>query len=235
MQISVPKPGKGFINPANAFRSIKTSIIGVYGGSEDFQNKYIFTEIETAQELLQFKENQITGIEIKLKNASNSENVQEEIQALLGANLKIETRKQLNKLYYKVINSENFISYLIFTLIVIIALFNVIGAIIMMIIDKRQNLKTLFNLGATVTEIKHIFVTQGFLLTLFGMTIGLTIGTIAVLLQKRFGFFEIIPNLAYPVEFRWFNLLVVILTISILGYIAAKIASSRISNNFIKK
>ena len=138
-------------------------------------------------------------------------------------------------MYYKVINSENFISYLIFTLIVIIALFNVIGAIIMMIIDKRQNLKTLFNLGATVKEIKQIFVTQGFLLTLFGMAIGLTIATIAVLFQIYTGYFKIIGNIPYPMEFKWFNLMVVILTISVLGFIASKIASSRISSNFIEK
>ncbi|WP_368389516.1 ABC transporter permease [Tenacibaculum sp. 1_MG-2023] len=235
LTISVPKPGKGFINPATAFRSVKTQIIGVYGGSEEFQNKYVFTEINTAQELLRYDKNQLTGIEIRLNNALLSKDVQEELQLKLGNSLKVETREQLNELYYKVINSENFISYLIFTLIVIIALFNVIGAVIMMIIDKRKNLKTLANLGATVKEIKQIFVTQGFLLTLFGMAIGLFIGVVLVLLQKEFGFFMITQNLPYPVDFKWFNLFVVIATISVLGFIAAKIASSRISANFIEK
>ena len=105
----------------------------------------------------------------------------------------------------------------------------------MMIIDKKQNLKTLFNLGTTVGQIKRIFVLQGFLLTLVGMGIGLFIGIVLVLIQQRFGVFMITDTLAYPVEFRWFNLFVVMLTISILGYIAAKIASSRISKAFIEK
>jgi lipoprotein-releasing system permease protein len=105
----------------------------------------------------------------------------------------------------------------------------------MMIIDKKENLKTLFSLGASVKEIKKVFVFQGFLLTLFGMLIGLTLGIILVFLQKEFGLFMITQNLAYPVEFRFTNLLVVILTITVLGFIASKIASSRISKEFIER
>ena len=105
----------------------------------------------------------------------------------------------------------------------------------MMIIDKKQNLKTLFNLGVTIKEIKRIFVLQGFLLTLFGLFIGLSIGTILILLQKQFSFFMITQSIPYPVEFRFMNLLIVAITISILGFIASKIASSRISANFIEK
>jgi lipoprotein-releasing system permease protein len=147
----------------------------------------------------------------------------------------VQTKAQLNEVFYKVINTENLVSYLIFTLIIIIALFNVIGAIIMMIIDKKQNLKTLFNLGASLQEIKRIFILQGFLLTFFGMCIGLFLGIILVFLQNKFEIFMIVPNLAYPVEFRFTNLLIVFFTITILGFTAAKIASSRISAEFIDK
>ena len=157
------------------------------------------------------------------------------LQNELGDSYKVATKAQFNAITYKVLNTERLISYLIFTLIIIIALFNVIGAIIMMIIDKKQNLKTLFNLGVTIKEIKRIFVLQGFLLTLFGLFIGLSIGTILILLQKQFSFFMITQSIPYPVEFRFMNLLIVAITISILGFIASKIASSRISANFIEK
>jgi len=153
----------------------------------------------------------------------------------LGAGFKVQTKAQLNEVFYKVINTENVVSYLIFTLIIIIALFNVIGSIIMMIIDKKDNLKTLFSLGATVAEIKKIFVIQGFLLTLFGMTFGLILGVILVFLQKEFGLFMITESMAYPVEFQFSNLVVVIFTITFLGFIAAKIASSRITKEFIER
>ena len=212
LSILVPKPGTGFINPNNAFYKTDVQIIGLYIGTEDFESKYVFVNLEQAKDLLKFDENQITGIELKLVDSLKADAVAEELQNNLGTTFRVQTKEQLNEIFYKVINTENFVSYLIFTLIVIIALFNVIGTIIMMIIDKKENLKTLYNLGTTVKEIKKIFVLQGFLLTFFGMIIGLLIGVIAVFLQDKYGFFMITENLPYPVEFRFFNLLIVILT-----------------------
>ena len=235
LKIMIPKPGKGFINPRNPFYKIETQIVGVYSGTEEFENKYVFTAIERARDLLRFKENQVTAIELKLNDAQDSDAIAELLRNQLGQDFKVRTKAQLNEVFYKVINTENFVSYLIFTLIVIIALFNVIGAIIMMIIDKKENLKTLFNLGASLKEIKKIFILQGFLLTFFGMCIGLFLGIGLVFLQKKFELFMIVPNLAYPVAFRFTNLLIVFVTITVLGFIAAKIASSRISTTFLEK
>ncbi|WP_299709948.1 FtsX-like permease family protein [uncultured Tenacibaculum sp.] len=234
LEIFMPKPGTGIINPNSAYRSVKTQVVGIYGGAEEFINKYVFTELEVAQELMGYKANKISGIELKVKNTDNVDRIAEDLQQTLGSKYKVQTRAQLNELYLKVINTENFVSYLIFTLIVIIALFNLIGAIIMMIIDKRKNLKTLLNLGTTVKQIKKIFVYQGFLLCVVGMITGLLLGIVLVFLQQQFELFKIGPDLAYPVEFRWFNLFVVIATILSLGYLASRIASSRITKNFIE-
>lgn len=235
LQIYIPKPGKGLLNPNNAFRTINVQIVGVYSGSEEFQNKYVFTELEVAQQLLNYKNDVITGVEIKLRDPNKVEEEATLLQKHLGDQFKVQTRVQLNALIYKVINTENFVSYLIFTLIVIIALFNVIGAIIMMIIDKRKNLKTLVSLGASLKNIKQIFVLQGFLLCIVGMIIGLIIGIVLVLLQQQFSLFMLTQSVPYPVEFKISNLLIVIGTILTLGFLAAKIASSRISVDFIEK
>ena len=235
LKIMIPKPGKGFINPRKPFYDIETQIVGVYLGTEEFESKYVFTAIAKARELLRYTENQVTAIELRLKDGKTADGFADQLGEKLGENFKVQTKEQLNEVFYKVINTENFVSYLIFTLIVIIALFNVIGAIIMMIIDKKANLKTLFSLGATIKEIKKIFILQGFLLTFFGMCVGLFLGIVLVFLQKKFEIFMIVPNLAYPVEFRFTNLLIVFFTITILGFIAAKIASSRISASFIEK
>ncbi len=235
LSIMIPKPGTGFINPLNAFYTLNTQIVGVYSGTEEFTNKFVYVDISAARKLLKYKKNQVTGIELKLIDNSNPDNVSNQLQNQLGNSYKVQTKEQLNEVFYKVINTENFVSYLIFTLIVIIALFNVIGAIIMMIIDKKSNLKTLFSLGTSVREIKKIFELQGFLLTFLGMLIGLVLAIILVILQQQFGLFMITQNLPYPVEFRLSNLLIVILTITILGYIASKIASSRISKEFIER
>ena len=236
LQIKVPKPGTGLIlSASSAFNEADVQISGVYTGLEEFENKYVFVNLALAQKLLSYEENQVTSIELRLQENVNPDAFATNLQKKLGSHFKVATKTQFNAITYKVLNTERLISYLIFTLIIIIALFNVIGAIIMMIIDKKQNLKTLFNLGVTIKEIKRIFVLQGFLLTVFGLFIGLLMGTILILLQKQFAFFMITQSIPYPVEFRLMNLLIVAITISILGFIASKIASSSISANFIEK
>ena len=235
LEILVPKVGTGFLNPSRSFRKINTQIAGIYYATEDFENNYVFISNAQAQQLLNFKSDQFTGIEIKLKPEIDAANYAESVQEKLGIQYKVQTRAQLNELFYKVINTENFISYLIFTLIVIIAMFNIIGSIIMMIIDKKKNLKTLLSLGVSMSEIKKIFVLQGFLLTLISMTVGLFLSVILVIIQQNFQIFMITSSIPYPVELRGSNLLVVITTITVLGFLAAKVASSRISLGFIDK
>lgn len=233
LEIYVPKPGVRFMTANNAFSKVNVQIVGTYSGTEDFANKYVFVNSLMARELLDFESNRITAMELKLVKDADADAVARQLQKKLGTAYQVKTKAQLNELYYKVINTENFVSYLIFTLIVIIALFNVIGAIIMMIIEKKSNLKTLFNLGVTIKEIKRIFVLQGFLLTFFGMLIGLSIGVVLVFLQQAFGWFKIVGEMPYPIEFRFSNLFIVIFTITILGFLASKIAGSRISKEFI--
>ena len=235
LQIMIPKPGTGFINPQNAFYKTKVQIVGLYTGTEDFENTYVFTTLDQARNLLHFAENQLSSLELKLKSEGNPDDVVIALQQQLGDQFRIQTKAQLNAVFYKVINTENFVSYLIFTLIAIVALFNVIGAIIMMIIDKKSNLKTLFNLGATLKEVKSIFVYQGFLLSFLGMMLGLLLGIILVILQQKYSLFMITDTIPYPVELRFSNILIVFVTITILGFVAAKIASSRLSKVFIKK
>ncbi|MCK4562167.1 MAG: ABC transporter permease [Flavobacteriaceae bacterium] len=235
LKIFVPKPGTGYItNPKTAFSQINTQPIGVYRLTDDLDKKYVYANLQLAQELLGYKYNQISAIELKLTKGSNPGKVQETLQNKLGSKFKIQTREQLNSVFYKMLNTENLASYLVFTLILIIALFNVIGAIVMMIIDKRDNLKTLFHLGATIKEIRKVFVLQGFLLTLLGLLVGLIIAIPFILLQKKYGFIMITESLAYPVEFHLANVLTVILTIVVLGFLAAKIASARISRKLVE-
>ena len=231
----VPKPGKGYINnPNNAFNQINIYPIGVFKLTEDLDKNYVFSHLELAQTLLNYQASQISAIELRLKDDVDKVAMAATLASKLGNEYTIQTREQLNAVFYRMINTENLVSYLVFTLILIIALFNVIGAIVMMILDKKDNLTTLFSLGATLKEIRGVFVLQGFLLSIFGLVVGLGIAIIFVLLQKQFGFIMITPSLAYPVEFKLLNVMVVALTIASLGFLAAKIASSRISYKLIQ-
>jgi len=235
LKIYVPKPGKGYItNPKTAFSQVNTQPIGIYRLTDDIDKKYVYANLGLAQELLNYEPNQISALELKLAKGISVKDVQKELQNTLGPKYRIQTRRQLNSVFYKMLNTENLASYLVFTLILVIALFNVIGAIVMMIIDKRDNLKTLFHLGSTIKEIRKIFVFQGFLLTLFGLFVGLLLAIPFVILQKKYGFIMITQSLAYPVEFLMSNVLIVVLTIVVLGYLAAKIASARISKKLIE-
>ncbi len=234
LKIYVPKPGLGYINdPRDGFTMIQAQNIGIYALTDEVDHKYVFTNIKLAQNLLSYNDDQISGIEINVIPNELIPNVKRVLEKNLGENYKIETREQLNSLFYKMLNTENLVLYFIFTLVLIIALFNVIGAIIMMILDKKDNLKTLSNLGVTIVEIRQIFVLHGFLLTLFGLIIGLIIGSILIFLQLEFQLFMITKTLAYPVEFTFVNLGIVIVTIVVLGFFASIIASSRISAKVI--
>ena len=234
LKVYVPKPGKGYIsNPKTAFNQVNLQPVGVFRLTEELDNKYVFSHLDLAQSLLNYKPNQITALELELTTTANQKTVIDKLQIALGENYKIETRAQLNSVFHKMLNTENLVSYLIFTLILIIALFNVIGAIVMMILDKRENLKTLFSLGASIHEIKKIFIYQGFLLTFFGLIIGLILSITFILLQQKFGLIMITKSLPYPVKFTFFNVAIVFFTILTLGYLAAIIASSRISKKII--
>lgn len=235
LKIFVPKPGKGYItNPKTAFKSISTQPIGIYRLTDDLDKKYVFGNLVLTQDLLDYKPDQVTAVELKVSEDAGLKDVQQDLQKKLGTKFKVQTRQQLNSVFYKMLNTENLASYLVFTLILIIALFNVIGAIVMMIIDKRSNLKTLFHLGADIKEIRKIFVLQGFLLTFFGLVVGLLIAIPFILLQKKYGMIMITQSLAYPVEFHLSNVLIVIFTIVILGYLAALIASGRIGKKLVE-
>jgi lipoprotein-releasing system permease protein len=131
------------------------------------------------------------------------------------------------------LNTENIAVYLIFTLVIVVALFNLIGALIMMILDKKGNLKTLFNLGVEIKDLRKIFLLQGTLLSVFGGVIGLLLGIVIVVLQQQFELIMITPTMAYPIVFTLENVLIVLGTIISLGFIASLIASSRISKKLL--
>ena len=173
-------------------------------------------------------------MEFRLVTGADEDVVRVKIQAILGDRVIIKNRAQLNDALYKMLNTENLAVYLIFTLVLIIALFNVIGSIIMMILDKKKTLHTLFNLGATLKEIRRIFFYQGSLMTLFGGIIGLLIGLSIVIMQKIFDIVMITSTLPYPVTIKSENFVIVFLTISVLGIMASKIASVRITKSLVE-
>jgi lipoprotein-releasing system permease protein len=235
LEIIVPKPGTKSITSSSKspYEKIKVTTTGVYRINEDLDDKYVFTNLALAQELLDFEVNEITNIEFNLAPEANEATVKEKISTIFNNDIILKNRIELNDALYKMLNTENLAIYLIFTLVLILALFNVVGAIVMMILDKRKNMKTLFSMGATVKEIKRVFFLQGIIITVLGGLLGITLGVIIVYLQLQFRLFYITPSLPYPVELKFMNCVTVFFTITILGVLASFIASNRINRNFI--
>lgn len=233
--IYVPKPGTGQITSTkSAFNAIHCINVGLFDINETLNDTYVYTPFEITQDLLSYKDNQVSAIEFKLKPDVDEALAKNKLKRILGDKVLIKNRAQLNDALYKMLNTENLAVYLIFTLVLIIALFNVIGSIIMMILDKKKTLSTLFKLGASIKDIRRIFFYQGSLMAILGGIVGLFLGLIIVGLQKAFALVMITPSLPYPVTITIPNVFIVLFTISILGIMASKIASVRISKTLIE-
>ncbi|MFD0963332.1 ABC transporter permease [Pseudofulvibacter geojedonensis] len=235
LELNVPKPGKGQVNQ-NTFNKIKTQNVGLLDINEDLNQKLIYISLTAGQELLGYDNNTISYIELKTKKGVDETFLKSKIQHIFNNQVKIKNRIELNDALHKMLNTENIAAYLIATLILIIALFNVIGAIIMMIIDKKKDMKTLHDLGTSLKDIKKIFFLQGSLLTFLGGGLGVLIGVLLIGSQVIFEFIKIPgTNIAYPIDLTLKNIVIVLITVFILGLSASKIASYRISKKLISE
>ncbi|MBZ9628937.1 ABC transporter permease [Psychroflexus sp. CAK1W] len=232
LSLYVPKPGKGqILNVKDAFRAANATVVGIYSINEELDKKYVFTDIGFARNLLQLSENEVSALEVKVSPSADLFSVRNDLEAIFKQKVEVKDRIQLNDSLYKMLNTENLAVYLIFTLVIIIALFNVIGSIIMAVLEKQQNSKTLLNLGLTKTEIQRIFFFQGGLMSVAGGVVGLLLGVLVVLSQLYFEWIMITPSLAYPVKLEFINVLIVFLTISSLGFLASYISSQTVKRS----
>ena len=236
LQIIVPKAGKGSITSTSTpYREETVLLSDYYQVTEDLDSKYVFATLSLSQRLLGVKENDVSAIEIKLTKGISSEEGKKRLLSVLGSDFVIKDRMELNEDLYKMFQTENLATYLIFTLVLIVALFNLVGAIIMMILDKQKNLYTLFAMGMTLSQIRRIFFLQGTIISLLGAIFGVGLGVGIAWLQKAYPILYINPNamipIPYPIDIRWSEIVVVFLTILILGIMASAIGASRTKIN----
>ncbi len=236
LKLLVPKPGKGSItSQSTPYNEVAVTVSGVYAVTEDLDKKYVFADLELVQKMLHKNPNEITGINIKLAPGGSISQAKTQLSEVFDGKVLVRDRIEQNDALYRMLNTENMATYLIFTLVLVIALFNVVGAIIMMILDKRKNLNTLFSMGAPLKQLRRIFFIQGVMVTLIGGVMGIVLGALLTLSQIAFGWLLITPSLPYPVEIHLSNTLIVFGTIIVLGLIASWIASGRISEKLIRE
>jgi lipoprotein-releasing system permease protein len=227
--VYAPKPGSGqVLSVEDAFASSVFLTLGVFEINEETNNSVVYTSLSTAQELLGYDSSQVSSVNFYLHNSVNEALAIEEIKGVLGDSFVVKTRLAQNDTLYKMLNTEQAAVYLIFTLVVIIALFNVVGALIMMILEKRSDLQVLLSLGLVKKEISRVFFYQGVLISIAGSLSGIFVGFCLVLLQQNFSLFMITPSLAYPVSVSAMTFVSVFFTVVVLGGLASRIVSSQV-------
>ena len=222
LKISVPQKKTSSILNLNPFKSLPSIVVGLYQINEELDSKYIFTSIPFAKNLLDLKKNQYSNLILKTKNVENKRPLEKTLSLILGEKIKLTSRLEKNAALYKMLNTENIAVYFIFSLVMIVSLFNLIGSLIMMILDKKKEMKILIAMGVSNKNLSQIFYLIGLIICFIGGIIGLTLGSFLVLIQKYTSLISVPgTNLAYPVEFNLKNLIIVFLTLIILGSISS--------------
>ena len=227
--VFAPKPGSGqVLSVDSAFNRSSFLTVGVFELNEEANNLEAFTSLVAAQKLLGYDKLQVTSLNFYFDDNTKENVAIAKIKNILGDSFIYKNRLAQHDTLYKMLNTERAAVYLIFTLVIIIALFNVVGALIMMILEKRNDLKVLVGLGLLKSQISKVFFYQGLLISVTGSVLGMLFGLFLVLLQDSFSLFMITPLLAYPVSVSANTFMVVFVTVVLLGGLASKIASSQV-------
>jgi len=227
ISVYVPKKGKpaAITSPDEAFniRMIRPS--GVFAIQLDFDTKYVLVPLRFARDIIGHS-SKVSSIEIGLKPGFDDEVIRDQIQELIGTGLKAETRLQQHEFLYRILKSEKWAVYFILSFILIIAIFNIIGSLTMLIIEKKKDINILKALGAEPKLIRNIFLLEGIMITMSGAITGLLFGGIICFLQLQFGFIKLDSSEsflidAYPVAMEVMDFVYVIMIVFTIGFLAS--------------
>ena len=217
LEVSVPK-NKKLRFGETPFKSKFGTVSGIFQISKEFDDKYIFCSTDFARELLVFGENTYSYLALKTKKRISKKELDQMLKNILNEEYILESRADKNSAINRMVEIENLAVYLIFSLVIIISLFNLIGSLLMMFLDKSDELKTILSMGETPKNIQKIFLIIGLLISSIGSFFGIVLGSILLLIQEYFPFLYVPgTSIPYPVILKIDNLLVVFLTVLLLG------------------
>lgn len=226
LNLYVPKRGRTTgLHPSQAFNATSNFASGVFEVQTDFSKDYILVPLRLARRLLEYN-NEVTSLVIGIDENANVARVQREIEDLLGPDFEVKNRLQQQEFLYKVMRSEKWAIYLILSFILVIASFNVIGSLTMLVIEKKHDINILQSMGASQKTIRRIFLLEGIMISMGGALVGLILGGLISWLQMRFGIVGIQADGtfiidAYPVYVKLTDLLLVSVTVFGIGLLAA--------------
>ena len=216
------------------FSSLFFEIQGIFQISGDIESKYAFTSLPSLSSLLALPPNSFSAIEILVGEGFSKDAVQSDLDQLLPVAFNIVSKQELNPALYKMLNTENLAVYLIFCLVVIIAVFNLVGSITIMMVEKASDLKILTALGADKKSFGNIFLSLGAIVSFLGSLVGCLLGSVFVVIQSS-NPFVYVPgtNLPYPVILSFQNLVIVFLTVSLIGFAASFWTTRNLDKRFL--
>ena len=211
-------------NPDNAFTRKYIFLSGIFAVEQEFDSKYVFLPIDFARELLDYTD-EVSSIEVKIKPGSDEKKTQKAIKEVVGDSFLVQNRYEQQEMFYRVMKAERLAIYVILTFILIIASFNIIGSLTMLMIEKERDIDILRSLGADNRLIKKIFIYEGWMISFIGTIIGLIIGALLCAAQEHFGIVKLAGESllidAYPVRMKIIDFFIVAGTVLAIGYGAA--------------
>lgn len=220
MSVSAPIRGKKLSKYKEKALNTKPILVsGVFSVNAELDVKYLLTPLSFAQDLLGYNENTVSRIDVGLAPNSDTEDIKKRLQLLLGDDLKVETRYDKNSFIHQTNQTEKWATFVILTFILVIAAFNVMASLTMLIIEKKKDIFILKSMGMTDASIFSIFTWQGILINAVGALIGLVLGLLLCFLQIQFGLIELQGSIVdhYPMEVRLLDLLQIMCTVMGIG------------------
>ena len=225
LQIWVPRrTGSVNLDPEDAFIKKFIAPSGVFQIEQDFDSRYVLIPIGFARDLLEY-DTEVSSIEIKTDGSADADELKSSVKKIFGPDFIVKDRLEQQAIFYKVMRTERLAIFIILTLILLIASFNIIGSLTMLIIEKERDIEILKSLGADNTLIRRIFIFEGWLISIIGAIAGLLLGFIICWLQQRFGFIklngETMIMKSYPIVLKLKDFITVPATVLLIGYWAA--------------
>jgi len=204
------------------FNSTKLEIEGIYQISVDIEKKYAFAPINTVRSLVGVGENSYTSVEVMTNGFVGKEVLSKEVEGFFNSNVVVLDKQDLNPALYKMLNTENLAVYLIFSLVALISMFNLVGSLTIMMVEKKKDLRVLRSLGGQEGDFNKIFFTLGVFTSVFGALLGIVIAWVVIVFQNTYSL-VVVPgtSIPYPISLTLVNVFIVFSTIFFLGVVTS--------------
>jgi len=236
VSVYIPKRSKTIsIDPTETFNNEQIIPSGAFSIQQDFDTKIVIVPLRFARKMLDYT-TEVTALEIDLKPGFDADKVQSEVEKLIGKGYIVKNRFQQEEMFYKIIKTEKFAGILILSFILLIAAFNIVGSLSMLIIEKKKDIAILRNLGASIILIRRIFVFEGLMISLSGAILGMVLGGLICWIQQYFGVIPLEGNGSfvikyYPVQLQLLDFVKVLGIVFIIGLLSTLYTVRQLSKN----